>query len=522
MKVSKKTIISIIIASLLVGAGAYLFVKQKSSADIMVSGSTIATKKTTVFDIYNTAEIISPKAPVLKSAVRITDPNVNEYDLTIQSRTWKGITWDMLGTLYVPKNVTIKKNNAVINLIENDPNASTTWGQLTAKQGVANLVITQGALPPADTAIHALGVPYIEGQPKDDAVQAYTIDQFMTKQDYTMPYPYVSSSSVKIALNVFKKYLAPQYLGYAPTNYILSGASKRGWAVYLAGITDSSSVSAIFPRGYDNLNLTAQVPLNQYTYGDEYGGKPDVPSPYLPIQPKYSTPGGKLFIQIFDPYTYYRGIHNEQNISVVRGTKKPFAIKGKSNAEYAIPTIGSIRGANDQLWAIDASQWYFKDIASQDKFNITLDNQRHNVVNDKQDKRNGIMNQKTLDTWLGFLDHVTGTNAPLYPSPTLSLIKNKDGSIQVTTTIAPAIGSSTNPKIEVVRLWVAESDSRNFSQSPWVSRDIPQKAGFYITVVKPTKNTAFYTEVQFNDGLRTTYVTSLPKLAMQDGTVTSE
>lgn len=518
---NRKMIVSIVVALAIIGIGSYFILRQKSSADIVVNGSTIATNKTTIFDIYTTAEIISPSVPTLKSAVRVTDPNVSEYDLTIQTRTWKGITWDMLGTLYVPKNVTIKKNNAVINLIENDPTAATTWGQLTAKQGVANLVITQGALPPADTAIQALGVPYIEGQPKDDAVQAYTIDQFMTKQDFTIPYPFVSSSSVKIALNVFKKYLAPQYLGYTPSNYILSGASKRGWAVYLAGITEPS-VSAIFPRGYDNLNLKAQVPLNQYTYGDEYGGKPDVPSPYLPIQPKYNTPGGLLFIQIFDPYTYYRGIHNEQNISIVRGTKKPFAIKGRNKVEFALPSVGSIRGANDQLWAIDASQYYFKNISTNEKFNITLDNQRHNVVNDKQDKRNGIMNQKTLDAWLGFLDHVTGANTPFYPSPSLSLIKNKDGSIQVSTAVAPAIGSSANPKIEAVRLWVAESDSRNFSQSQWVSRDLSQKAGAYITVVKPTKNTAFYTEIQFNNGLRTTFVTSLPKIAMQDGTLTPE
>eukprot|EP01132_Coremiostelium_polycephalum_P001297 gene1297-1639_t len=126
--------------------------------------------------------------------------------------------------------------------------------------------------PNQPTVFHKDGVPRVE-----DGLLAYTWDQFMnnrSKVEWIGQFP-LTKAVVK-AMDAVQSFVKSKYYLYRVNHFVVSGASKRGWASWLAAAIDPR-VKAVIPVVFPNVNLI-QNTINHYrayggwsfAYGDYY------------------------------------------------------------------------------------------------------------------------------------------------------------------------------------------------------------------------------------------------------------
>ncbi len=165
------------------------------------------------------------------------------------------------------------------------------------------------------------------GNLKEDWLIAYTFDKFLEARDFTWPILLPMVRATIASMNMVESYATNN--GYSVDQFILSGASKRGWTTWLTSAFDNR-VKAIAPISYDNLNIKEQM-KHQLEFWGSYSQSIDE---YVRsgILSNLEDKDRKDLLEFVDPYSYIERINIPKLIVV---------------------------GTNDPYWPVDAVKLYY-------------------------------------------------------------------------------------------------------------------------------------------------------------------
>ncbi|HEY7315177.1 MAG TPA: PhoPQ-activated protein PqaA family protein [Gemmataceae bacterium] len=368
------------------------------------------------------------------------------YDLRLVSQTWQGITWEHSLQIYQPKGVRPSATLLLWNQGGKPSLGSVAFGLDLARKLQAPCAFLYG-IP---------NQPLLDGK-KEDALIAETFVRYLDGKDENWPLLFPMVKSLVKAMDALQAFARQEWKSPVE-NFLVTGASKRGWTTWLTGASDPR-VKAIAPLVIDTLNMREQSAHQKKTLGAyseqirDYTERGLVPVP--------DTPRAQRLWKMIDPYSYRDNL------------KMPKLI---------------INGNNDPYWATDALNLYWDGLKG-DKWVLYVPNAGHNL---EQKGEDGKTDRTRAVTGLAaFGRHIIRDN----PMPKLTWKHDDaDGKPRL------AVRSTTAPK--AARLWTAEAPTRDFRKSKWTSRPLECKDGSVLTVVDPPAKgfLAFYAEMDYTAG----------------------
>lgn len=260
------------------------------------------------------------------------------YELHLVSQEWQGNIWEHKLQIFRPDTLKYPHFCTLLNTGGNGSNSETQLGMTAAKNTGGLFAIL-------------FGIPKqpLYGGKTEDALVVYTWQKFMETGDESWPLHFPMAKSVLKAMDAIQEF-AKSEKQTPVSDFLITGASKRGWTTWLVGASKDKRVKAIAPMVIDTLNLAKQVPHHL----DMLDG---VPSEEIEDYVKggmlkaLETPQGKRLIALEDPYSY-RDI-------------------------LTLPKL-IINGTNDRYWAQDALNLYWDDLKG-DKWILYVPNSGHGL-----------------------------------------------------------------------------------------------------------------------------------------------
>src|SRR5690606_28503400 len=224
--------------------------------------------------------------------------SVTVYQLLLTSQEWRGHVWRHQLTLFVPRD---KEHDGALLFIsggsnkEEQPNWSKEdrmWPALAAVAEKNKAIVSM--LQPTHTQP-------LYGDRTDDELISYTFHNFRADQDYTWPLLFPMVKSALKAMDAIQEFSAEE-LDHHVENFVVSGASKRGWTTWLTAATGDNRVKAIAPMLIDILDM----PVNLQYQLDSYGEYSEQIQDYvnLGIVQSIETEEGRALATMIDPYSY--------------------------------------------------------------------------------------------------------------------------------------------------------------------------------------------------------------------------
>ena len=374
--------------------------------------------------------------------------NVTAYHLLLTSQKWRQYTWRHQLTVFVPKN---KFYDGALFFItggsnkEEQPNWSTSdklWqplADIAEKNKAVVALIKQVPNQP------------LYGDLTEDALISYTLHQFKEDKDYSWPllFPMVKSAVKGMdAVQEFSK----QKFKFEVKNFVVSGASKRGWTTWLSSAIDDKRVKAIGPMVIDMLNMPSTLNYQYTTYGEYSIEIEDYVK--LGIPQGTDTEDGHMLTTMIDPFSYRKNM--------------------------TVPKMLFI-GTNDEYWTVDAIKHYFTEIPGKNMIHYEP-NVGHNLGGGKQAF-------ESLSAFFG-----TTIMNKSYPVPTWNISDTSEGANLV-------VKSEPNDLVEAT-LWQTTSTDRDFRNNLWLSKNIKLKDLSQINIKQeyPKKGyQAFYLDLKYKD-----------------------
>jgi len=260
--------------------------------------------------------------------------------------------------------------------------------------------------------------PLYDGR-KEDALIAYTFDQYLKTGDKTWPLLFPMVKSAVKAMDTIQDFSRKRF-GDRISGFIVTGASKRGWTTWLTGATDTR-VIAIAPMVIDMLNMKAQTKWAKKIYGRQSEEITDYTD--LNLIEKMDDPRMVELRNWVDPYSY---LH-----------------------DYKIPILLQL-GTNDPYWTVDSIRHYWNEIPEP-----KLIYQTPNAGHDLGDGKEAL---NTLTMWAEIIVN----------KKPLPLVK-WEFEYQ---TNAMSVKVVSSYMVESCRLWQAYSDDRDFRNDKWFAQDL--------------------------------------------------
>jgi len=325
--------------------------------------------------------------------------------LQLQSQVWRGIPWRHTVQLFRPREVRYPKTALL--MIGGGGGPSPQTGALAGS-------LAARVQAPFAVLYHLPNQPLFDGKSEDDLI-AHTFDEYLKSGDETWP---LLLPMVKSAVRAMDAVQGTTREGGDPAveDFVVIGASKRGWTTYLTGASDRR-VRAIAPMVFDNLNFRAQLPRQIELWGRYSEQIEDYTRRGL--QQQLDTERGRRLTAMVDPWAYRDRL------------KMPKLL---------------IHGANDRYWSTDATRIYWDDLPG-DRHLLTVPNVGHNLAEDLP---------RVTSTLVAFFHAVAGGR----PFPELrGRCKEEDGrvSLRVRSTLPP----------KEVRLWTARAPDLDFRPQRW-------------------------------------------------------
>jgi len=173
--------------------------------------------------------------------------------------------------------------------------------------------------------------PLYDGR-KEDALIAYTFQQYLESGDETWPLLFPMVKSAVRAMDAVSQFAEKQG-GRPVRRFVLTGASKRGWTTWLTAPNDPRVVG-MAPMVFDILNMHVQTDWAERVWGRQSEQIADYTEAGL-IGRTGDARREKLYEWI-DPYANRR--------------------------RYHIPLL-VLLGTNDPYWVVDSTRHYFRDFA---------------------------------------------------------------------------------------------------------------------------------------------------------------
>lgn len=328
-------------------------------------------------------------------------------DLHMTSQKWQGITWEHRILVFLPEKADYSDTCTLY----------ITGGDGSDSDRALGQTITKATGMPLAILFNIPNQPLFGGN-SEDALIAYTFDQYLETGDETWPLLFPMVKSAVRAMDTVQAWA--QKDGHpAIKKFVVAGGSKRGWTTWLTAATGDGRVKGIAPIVFDNLNFNAQMPHQIQTWGkyseqiDEYTKRG--------IQQKMSTERGKKLTAMVDPYTYRKSL--------------------------GLPKL-VVNGTNDPYWTLDSLNLYWDDLSGPKQVYYGT-NSGHGM-------------EKSLPSVLAAIVAFSRSVAAGKPLPPVSWSYQTDNN---TTTLVVKAGSAGKS----ARLWAASSDTKDFRKATWTS-----------------------------------------------------
>ena len=356
------------------------------------------------------------------------------------SQTWRGIAWKHWLSIIVPGKIH-HPGKAVLHI---------TGGSTSSKPPDEKSSTGRALLAVADQlgAVVVI-VQQVPNQPLfgdryEDALIALTFAKYLEtrEEDWPLLLPMVKSATgaMDAAQSLLKDRLKMEV-----DEFVVNGASKRGWTTWLTAAVDKR-VIAIAPMVIDVLNFDPQLEHQRKSYGKLSDQVKDYAE--LRLDETLKTPQGRKLAELVDPYRYLDNI--------------------------TVPKL-VLLGTNDPYWTVDASSFYFPQLKG-DKHLYYEPNSGHNLGP-------GI-----YPTLIAFIDAAMRGQT----LPRVTWKKTGPGELSVTWDAA-----GKNELAQAV-LWQATAPSRDFRRARWTSTRLEGKGSATVKIDAPNEGwTAFHVTVRF-------------------------
>lgn len=243
------------------------------------------------------------------------------HDLHLVSQTWQDLVWEHRLQLFWPEKVDRPGYCTLLNTGGDGSPAEEAMGMLVARQ----------AGMPFAILFHIPKQPLYGGKYEDELI-VYTWQKYMETGDESWPLHFPMAKAVLKAMDALQAYAKEAALGTLE-QFVVTGASKRGWTTWLVGASKDKRVAAIAPMVIDVLNVPKQMAHQLESYGKPSEQVGDYTS--AGIDKILATPQGKRLMELEDPYSY-RDV-------------------------LTLPKL-ILLGTNDRYWTQDALNLYWDDL----------------------------------------------------------------------------------------------------------------------------------------------------------------
>lgn len=377
----------------------------------------------------------------------ITEGPIVAYDVLLTSQTWHGHVWKHQLTVIVPKKV--KRKTALLFIDGGSINSEGEPNWRDPRKNDVALALASIALENRSIVAVLKQVPMqpLYGGKREDALISMTLHNYQQDNDPTWPLLFPMTKSAIRAMDAIQELTAKQ-LNKRVEDFVISGASKRGWTTWLTGASQDGRVKAIAPIVIDILNMPANLNYQLEAYAEYSEEIKDYTE--LGIPQAMDSEKGRNIVTMIDPYSYR---------SVLTMPKMIFI------------------GTNDPYWVVDGVKHYLDSIPGQN-FLHYVPNAGHNLGGGKQAFR-------ALGAFFGF----TAADEPYPDTQWEATVNGQQVSLDI---------EITPKRLKGVRLWRANSTDRDFRDETWTSTDLdlPRAASVSATIPLPTDGyQAFYVDL---------------------------
>jgi PhoPQ-activated pathogenicity-related protein len=387
---------------------------------------------------------------------KLGDLEYVEYLLT--SQTWRGIQWKHQLFILRPGNMQKDAKQALL-FINGGSWKPEYEGERKATDLPAQALLFAQLAKKIGAPVGVLRqVPF---QPmfdlKEDALIAYTFDQYLQTGESGWPLLLPMVKSTVRAMDAMQKITRERW-NASLESFTLTGASKRGWTAWLTAATDKR-VTAVVPMVIDVLNMGAQMDHQRATWGALSEQIRDYS--LLAVPTRLKSDRGAALLSVVDPFSYRKQLGQSKLI---------------------------ILGTNDRYWPLDALNLYWSGLPDPKRV-LYVPNQGHRL--------------QDIERVMGAVSaahHYAASGRPL-PSTTWSF---------ATSQRALDIRVTTDRPARRVLIWSARSDTPDFRDAHWSSRECTQKNGSYVcSSARGEKGyMAVFAETAFSDGDDLSFSTS--------------
>jgi len=364
------------------------------------------------------------------------------YDLRMTSQTWQGKNWQHRIQIFIPDKIKHPEFCVLLNTGGSGSKEETMLGITAAKMAGSVFAI-----------LYNIPNQPLYGGLTEDALVVYTWQKYLETGDESWPLHFPMAKAVIKAMDTIQSLATAENLP-GIQEFLITGASKRGWTTWLAGASGDKRIKAIAPMVIDTLNLPAQVPHQLAAYGKPSEEVDDYTKANMAA--KLSTKEGQRLIQLEDPYSY--------------------------RDKLTLPKL-LILGTNDRYWTQDALNLYWDDLKGP-KWVLYDPNSGHGL----EDRL------RMLNTLSAFARSIASHT----PWPKMKwTYQEANGGVQST------LRSDVKP--QSARLFRAEAKTQDFRDSKWTSEELKAMGGVYTARLKPPKSgyAASFTEATYSIGGKT-------------------
>jgi len=293
--------------------------------------------------------------------------------------------------------------------------------------------------------------PLIRPDLVEDNLIAHTFVQYADTGDETWPLLFPMVKSAVRAMDTIQAFAQKEW-GMRIKDFVVTGASKRGWTTWLTAAVDQR-VRAIAPMVFDNLNFFAQMPHQLTTWGKYSEQISEYSERNLMVM--MNTERGRKLVSMVDPYFY--------------------------RERYTMPIL-IINGANDPYWVLDAAQFYFNDLPSRRKYALYVPNGGHGLGD----------YERVLNSMAAFYRMVVGEVE--FPRRIEGKATRQNNRVRY------AVRTDRTP--ERVQVWVARSNTLDFRPSRWEPVDANREGGEWVATIELPQdaNLALFAELTYRTG----------------------
>ncbi len=363
------------------------------------------------------------------------------YEIALRSQTWRGIPWDHQFRIYEPKQY--EHVDVMLLFITGGSSRSVRRPDDDAQAfALAQATGSRVAVLP-----QVPNQPLLGDRTEDDLI-AHTFQEFLKSGEMDLPLLLPMVKSAVRAMDTAQQWAVE--FGEPIKDFVVTGASKRGWTTWLTGAVDDRVV-AIAPMVIPTLNMRANSE-NQLSlwgvYSEQIADYTD-----RGLTDTFDTEQGKILWEIVDPYFYLDRIQ--------------------------VPIL-QINGTNDPYWTHDSMRFYWDQIKSP-KGVVYLPNAGHGLEKNRDYAINGV----------GALVRLVATDRSL---PSLRWNTEGEEAIRFSVTTVSSGPEALAPKSGVFH--VAQSSDRDFRDDLWEPQIVKSlhedrgngtSSGIFIDLMRPAQ-----------------------------------